>query len=134
MNRFPLWKNLLIVLALVLGALFTAPNFFGEAPAVQISAIAATARVDATLSARVERALKEANITQEGLLLDGNSIKVRFRDTDTQLKAKDTLARALTPEGQEPSYVVALNLLARTPAWLTSIHALPMYLDRKSVV
>jgi preprotein translocase subunit SecD len=127
-NRFPLWKNLLIVLALVLGALFTAPNFFGEAPAVQISAIAATARVDATLSARVERALKEANITQEGLLLDGNSIKVRFRDTDTQLKAKDTLARALTPEGQEPSYVVALNLLARTPAWLTSIHALPMYL------
>lgn len=128
MNRFPLWKNLLIVLALVLGALFTAPNFFGEAPAVQISAIAATARVDATLSARVERALKEANITQEGLLLDGNSIKVRFRDTDTQLKAKDTLARALTPEGQEPSYVVALNLLARTPAWLTSIHALPMYL------
>ncbi|NBY16763.1 MAG: protein translocase subunit SecD [Betaproteobacteria bacterium] len=128
MNRFPLWKNLLIVLALLLGALYTAPNFFGEAPAVQISAVAATARVDATVATRVERALKEANIVQEGLLLDGNSIKVRFRDTDTQLKAKDALVRALTPEGQDPSFVVALNLLARTPPWLTSIHALPMYL------
>ena len=128
MNRFPLWKNLLIALALVVGALYTAPNFFGEAPAVQVSAVAATARVDAALATRVERVLKEANIIQDGLLFDGNSVKIRFRDTDTQLKAKDTIARALTPEGQEPSYVVALNLLARTPAWLTSIHALPMYL------
>ncbi|NBS95224.1 MAG: protein translocase subunit SecD [Betaproteobacteria bacterium] len=128
MNRFPLWKNLLIALALVAGALYTAPNFFGEAPAVQVSAVAATARVDAALATRVERVLKEANIIQDGLLFDGNSVKIRFRDTDTQLKAKDTIARALTPEGQEPSYVVALNLLARTPAWLTSIHALPMYL------
>lgn len=90
--------------------------------------MAATARVDAALATRVERVLKEANITQDGLLFDGNSVKIRLRDTDTQLKAKDTIARALTPEGQEPSYVVALNLLARTPAWLTSIHALPMYL------
>lgn len=128
MNRFPLWKNLLIALALIVGALYTAPNFFGEAPAVQVSAVAATARVDAALATRVERVLKEANIIQDGLLFDGNSVKIRFRDTDTQLKAKDTIARALTPEGQEPSYVVALNLLARTPAWLTSIHALPMYL------
>ena len=128
MNRFPLWKNLLIALALIVGALYTAPNFFGEAPAVQVSAVAATARVDAALATRVERVLKEANITQDGLLFDGNSVKIRLRDTDTQLKAKDTIARALTPEGQEPSYVVALNLLARTPAWLTSIHALPMYL------
>jgi preprotein translocase subunit SecD len=127
-NRFPLWKNLLIALALIVGALYTAPNFFGEAPAVQVSAVAATARVDAALATRVERVLKEANITQDGLLFDGNSVKIRLRDTDTQLKAKDTIARALTPEGQEPSYVVALNLLARTPAWLTSIHALPMYL------
>ena len=128
MNRFPLWKNLLIALALIVGALYTAPNFFGEAPAVQVSAVAATARVDAALATRVERVLKEANITQEGLLFDGNSVKIRFRDTDTQLKAKDTISRALTLEGQEPSYVVALNLLDRTPGWLTSIHALPMYL------
>ena len=118
----------MIALALIVGALYTAPNFFGEAPAVQVSAVAATARVDAALATRVERVLKEANITQDGLLFDGNSVKIRLRDTDTQLKAKDTIARALTPEGQEPSYVVALNLLARTPAWLTSIHALPMYL------
>jgi len=127
-NRFPLWKNLLVVLALLAGALYTAPNFFGEAPAVQISAIAATARVDTVLAGRVERALSEANITHDGLLVDGNSIKVRLRDTDTQLKAKDVIAQALTPTGQEPSFVVALNLLARTPAWLTSMRALPMYL------
>ncbi len=128
MNRFPLWKNLLIGLALVWGALYTVPNFFGEAPAVQVSAIAATAKVDSALSVRVERLLTESAVVHDGLIFDGNSVKIRLRDTDTQLKVKDLIGRALNPVGQDPGFVVALNLLARTPSWLTAIHALPMYL------
>ena len=97
MNRFPLWKNLLVGLALVWGALYTVPNFFGEAPAVQVSAIAATAKVDSALSVRVERLLTESAVVHDGLIFDGNSVKIRLRDTDTQLKVKDLIGRPLTP-------------------------------------
>src|SRR5512146_1277614 len=128
MNRYPLWTYVIIACALVLGLTYTLPNFYGEAPAVQVSSIKATVKVDSALLARVEAALKAANIVPQGTFLDLNSVKVRLADTDTQLKAKDVLNQSLNPERDNPSYIVALNLLSSSPNWLTAIHALPMYL------
>ena len=128
MNRYPLWTYVLVALAVVLGLLYTLPNFFGEAPAVQVSSAKATLKVDATVLARVEEALKKSAIQPTGLFQDASSIKVRLADTDTQLKAKDLINQGLNPDPQNPSYTVALNLLSSSPSWLTAIHALPMYL------
>ena len=115
-------------IALFLGAFYTLPNFYGEAPAVQISAAKATAKVDLGVQERVETALKVAGLAPELLALEGGSLKVRFDSTDTQIKAKDAIQQALVPDANDPSYVVALNLLARSPAWLSAMHAAPMYL------
>jgi len=128
MNRYPAWKYAIIALSLVFGLLYTLPNFFGEAPAVQVSSGKATLKVEASMLGRVESALKGAGIENTGLFFDGNSVKARFRDTDTQLRAKDVLSRALNPDPADPSWIVALNLLSNSPNWLTSLHALPMYL------
>jgi preprotein translocase subunit SecD len=123
MNRYPLWKNLLIVLAVLTGLVYTLPNFFGEVPAVQVSPVRAMTTVDQTLMSRVEETLKKNNIPYAGAALDASGVKVRFADTDTQIKAKDLL-QAQLGEG----FVVALNLLSSSPAWLSKIGALPMYL------
>ena len=123
MNRYPLWKYVLIAIALSIGLLYTLPNFFGEVPAVQISPAKTTAKIDETLLSRVDRALSEAGIKPDGMFLDPASIKVRLANTDVQLKAKDVLQGAV---GE--NYVVALNLLSSSPHWLTKINALPMYL------
>jgi preprotein translocase subunit SecD len=123
MNQYPLWKYLLILAALLAGLIYTLPNFFGESPAVQISPLRASLKADAALLGRVENILKTASLVPEMAELDGNSVKARFADTDNQLKAKDTLATQL---GED--YVVALNLLPRSPHWLTKMNALPMYL------
>ncbi|WP_411885102.1 protein translocase subunit SecD [Polaromonas sp. YR568] len=128
MNRYPAWKYAIIVVALLIAALYTLPNFFGEAPAVQVSSVKSTIKVDTTTMAKVEQALKDAGIAAEAITLEGTSIKARFGDTDTQLKAKDAVQKALSPDANDPAYVVALNLLSRSPAWLTSLHAFPMYL------
>ncbi|MCD6735319.1 MAG: protein translocase subunit SecD [Burkholderiaceae bacterium] len=128
MNRYPAWKYALIALSLVFGLLYTLPNFFGEAPAVQVSSGKATLKVEASMLGRVESVLKGAGIETTGLFFDGNSVKARFRDTDTQLRAKDAIAKALNPDPADPSWIVALNLLSNSPNWLTSLHALPMYL------
>jgi preprotein translocase subunit SecD len=128
MNRYPLWKYLLIAAAMALGLLYTLPNFYGEAPAVQVSSIKATVKVDVKLLGRVEETLKAANIPHQGIFADQNSVRARFGDTETQIKAKDTIERTLNPDPENASYVVALNLLSRSPAWMTSMHALPMYL------
>ncbi len=128
MNRFPPWKYALIAFAILAAFLYTLPNFFGESPAVQVSSVKATVKVDAALMARVEDILKAANIPYTGALLEQTSVRVRFSDTDTQLKAKDTIDHALNPDPSNPTYVVALNLLPASPRWLTAIHALPMYL------
>ena len=128
MNRFPPWKYALIALAIVAAFLYTLPNFFGESPAVQVSSVKATVKVDGALMARAEDTLKAANIPYTGVLLEQTSLRVRFGDTDTQLKAKDTIDHALNPDPSNPTYVVALNLLPASPRWLTAIHALPMYL------
>jgi preprotein translocase subunit SecD len=128
MNRYAIWKYVVLVIALLVGAFYTLPNFFGEAPAVQISAAKATMKVDLGVQERVESALKTAGLTPELLALEGGSLKVRFDSTDAQIKAKDAIQHALVPDANDPSYVVALNLLARSPAWLSAMHAAPMYL------
>ncbi|MBU1214492.1 MAG: protein translocase subunit SecD [Gammaproteobacteria bacterium] len=123
MNRYPLWKNLLILVVLVTGFIYTLPNFYGESPAVQIMPLRSHLKADTQLLATVEQTLRNAQLAPEVISLDANSIKVRFSDTDSQLKAKDVLHAQL---GED--YVVALNLLSRSPAWLTEMNALPMYL------
>ena len=128
MNRYPVWKYAILVVALVVSVLYTLPNFFGEAPAVQVSSLRSAVKVDNTTVARVEQALKDANITADAVALDGTSVKARFSNTDTQLKAKDAIQKALTSGSADAAYVVALNLLSRSPAWLTALHAAPMYL------
>ena len=128
MNRYPLWKYLIIAFALAVGLLYTLPNFFGEAPAVQVSSVKTAVKVDIKLLGRVEETLKTAGIAHQGSFADQNSVRVRFGDTETQLRAKDAIEKAINPDPENASYVVALNLLSRSPAWLTSMHALPMYL------
>ena len=128
MNRYPLWKYALIALAIAVGGLYALPNLFGEAPAVQVSVAKTGMRLDAASTERVEASLKAANIAADSVRLDGNSIKVRFTDTETQLKAKDAIQKALNPNPEDAAYVVALNLISRSPAWLTSMNASPMYL------
>ncbi|MEY2617515.1 MAG: hypothetical protein RL522_517 [Pseudomonadota bacterium] len=128
MNRYPVWKYAILVVALLVGILYTLPNFFGEAPAVQVSAGKATVKVDTTTLARVEQALTAANLQARSIALEGSSVRVRVDSTDTQLKVKDTLQRALVPDPADPGYVVALNLISASPAWLNALHAAPMYL------
>ena len=128
MNRYPVWKYAIILIALLVGGLYALPNLFGEAPAVQVSVAKTGMRLDTASLARVEDALKAANLTPDALALDGSSIKARFSNTDAQLKAKDAIQKALNPDPADPAYVVALNLLTRSPGWLTSLHASPMYL------
>ena len=128
MNRFPLWKYALLAVALLVGLVYTLPNFFGEAPAVQVSSAKVTLKVDAGLVPRVEQALKDAGLVADFVQFDGASVRARFADTDTQIKAKDAIGKALNPDPADASYIVALNLLSRSPAWLASLHALPMYL------
>ena len=128
MNRYPVWKYAILVIVLLVGALYTLPNFFGEAPAVQVSSAKATVKVDAAVQQRVEDALKAAGVAPDFVALEGNSVRARFDTPDNQLKAKDAIQKALVPDASDPSYIVALNLVSRSPVWLKALHANPMYL------
>jgi preprotein translocase subunit SecD len=128
MNRYPVWKYAIILIALLVGSLYTLPNFFGEAPAVQVSAAKPSVKVDTAVQARVEDALRAAGVTPGLVQLEAGSLKVRFDSTDQQIKAKDAIQRALAPSPDDAAYVVALNLLSRSPQWLGALHAAPMYL------
>jgi preprotein translocase subunit SecD len=132
MNRYPLWKYIVIVIALLFGVLYTLPNFFGESPAVQISSGKSTLKVDSTLSGRVEQALQQASLTPLSVVFDNagtqGSVRARFKDTDTQFKAKALLEKELNTDPTDPTYIVAFNLVPNTPHWLQSIHAFPMFL------
>ncbi|NOT19010.1 MAG: protein translocase subunit SecD [Sideroxydans sp.] len=123
MNHYPIWKYLLILFAIVAGLVYALPNLYGESPAVQVLPLRSNLKADTVLLQRVEEALQSAQIQPEVMSLEATSIKVRFADTDSQLKAKDALHAALGDD-----YVVALNLLSRSPQWLTNLNALPMYL------
>jgi preprotein translocase subunit SecD len=113
---------------LLLGVVYTLPNFFGEAPAVQVSSAKATIKVDTSTLQKVEDALKTAGTTPQSVVLEGTSIRARFDNTEQQLKAKDAIQKALIPDATDPQFVVALNLVSRSPAWLSALHASPMYL------
>ncbi|WP_291915089.1 protein translocase subunit SecD [Limnohabitans sp.] len=128
MNRYPVWKYVILVITLLLGVIYTLPNFFGEAPAVQVSSAKATIKVDTSTLQKVEDALKSAGATPQSVVLEGTSIRARFENTDQQLKAKDAIQKALIPDAADPQFVVALNLVSRSPDWLTALHASPMYL------
>lgn len=123
MNRYPLWKYLLVLFVLAIGLVYSMPNMFGESPAVQITTAKNSAKLDPATLKKVEDALKQENITFDAIFMDPTGVKVRFADTDTQIKAKDALKNNLGKD-----YVVALNLISRSPAWLTNIAARPMYL------
>jgi len=123
MNRYPLWLNIIIAVLLLGGFLFALPNFFGESPAVQVSSAKPTLKVDDGVLQRAEDALKAGNVAYDEAFLEPTGIKLRFKDTDTQLRAKEVLQKALGD-----SYVVALNLLSNSPRWLGRIGAKPMYL------
>ena len=123
MNRYPTWKYILVLAALLLGMLYSLPNLFGESPAVQISRAKNSAKLDPALLSQVETTLKQANLKYDAIFLDVSGVKVRFADPDAQIKAKDVLQSGLGKD-----YVIALNLLSRSPLWLRDLGALPMYL------
>lgn len=123
MNRYPLWKYLMVLFVVLIGLLYAAPNLFGESPAVQITTTKANLKVDSTLLESTENILKRENVPFEALFLDNTGVKVRFPSTDVQLHARDVLQASLGKD-----YVIALNLLSRSPEWLRSIGARPMYL------
>ena len=131
MNRYPLWKYVLIVIALLFGTLYTLPNFFGESPAVQISSAKSTIKVDSAVAERVQQILQQGSLAPESVAFDNSSapsVRARFANTDTQFKAKALLEKGLNTDPADPTYIVAFNLLPNTPQWLQSLHAFPMYL------
>ena len=132
MNRYPLWKYLLIALVLAMGVLYTVPNFFGESPAVQISSAKATIKLGPDAVGRVQQALATGGVQADSVFFEdlGNNgtVRVRFASTDLQFKAKTVIEQALNKDLTDPSYLVAFNLLPNTPSWLQALHALPMYL------
>src|SRR5690554_286510 len=132
MNRYPLWKYLTVAVALIVGLLYTLPNFFGESPAVQIAPAKSTVRVDVSMLNQVEGLLRDHGIETTGSFFEQNgpagTVRVRFDTTDVQLKAKDLIERTLNPDASNPDYTVALNLLPSSPNWLSALGARPMYL------
>ncbi|RJG02171.1 protein translocase subunit SecD [Noviherbaspirillum sedimenti] len=132
MNRYPFWKYIIIVFALLFGVLYTLPNFFGESPAVQISSGKATMKLTSSTAEQVQQALQKAAINTDGVVFDQSgtqgSVRVRFADTDTQFKAKAFLEKELNTDPSDPAFLISFNLLPNTPQWLQSLRAMPMYL------
>jgi len=132
MNRYPLWKYLTVLVALVVGLLYTLPNFYGEAPAVQVSSAKSTVKIEPDMLRRVQEVLTGADIASTASSFERSgpvgTVRFRFPTTDVQLQARDLLEKALNPNPADPSYTVALNLLPASPDWLTALGASPMYL------
>jgi preprotein translocase subunit SecD len=132
MNRYPIWKYILIAVVVLLGALYTAPNYFGESPALQVTSGKSTIKVTSALATQVETLLKQANIKTDGVALDGAglhaSVRARFADTDSQFKGRVVLEKGLNPDPNDPAYIVTVNLVRNTPHWMQAVGALPMYL------
>src|ERR1700757_989381 len=119
MNRYPLWKNLLVVLITALGLFYALPTLYGEDPSVQVSSKAAV--VDANSQLQVEQALKTAGIAYKTAAVENKVLMVRFPDTDTQLHGLDTIRQSLGT-----NYTAAMNLAPRTPAWMQAMGMKPM--------
>ena len=123
MNQYPKWKYGLVLIAIFIGLIYSIPNFFGESPAVQIMPTKTSDKLDLSILATIESALKEANLPFDGIVQEPNGIKVKFANPDSQVKAKDILQNTLGA-----NYVIALNLISKSPSWLSKIGAIPMYL------
>ena len=119
MNRYPLWKNLLVVLVTALGLLFALPNLYGEDPAVQLSSKSGPA--DAAVQQQVEQTLKAAKVDYKSASLEDGRVLVRFPDTDAQLHGLDVMQ-----QGMGAAYTAAMNLAPRTPGWMQSVGLKPM--------
>src|SRR4051812_45889146 len=132
MNRYPVWKYILIAVALLLGVLFTAPNYFGESPALQVTTGKATVKVNSDTTTQVGEALKRAGVPSTQVALEGSgnstSVRARFASPDAQFKAKLALERDLNRDQADPDYIVTVNLVKNTPAWMQAVGALPMNL------
>ena len=122
MNKYPLWKYLIILAVVIPGFIYALPNLFGEDPALQVSATRA-AIIDDGTQQQITSALNESGISFSKLQKLENGIQLRFKDTDDQLKAKAVVENELGDK-----YTVALNLVPATPAWMDAINARPMYL------
>jgi preprotein translocase subunit SecD len=132
MNRYPIWKYLTVLVAVVIGLLYTLPNLYGESPAVQVSSAKATLKINAGTLERVEGILRQASIAYTGASFEQNgpvgTVRVRFANTDVQITARDLLEKSLNPNATDATYTVALNLLPASPGWLSALGAHPMYL------
>jgi preprotein translocase subunit SecD len=128
MNRYPAWKNILIVVTLIAGLLYTLPNYFGEAPALQIAPVRSSAKADPAMLGRVQDTLTKANIAHSHAMFKDNSVRVEFADTETQSKAADLLNKLFNLDEKNPSHVIAQYLEPKSPAWLAAIGANPMAL------
>jgi preprotein translocase subunit SecD len=135
MNRYPLWKYITVLVAVIIGLLYTLPNFYGESPAVQVSSAKATIKVDPAMLSRVEQILTDAKIPNEGVYYEQNgtlgTVRARFTSTDLQLQARDLIDKSLNTVAGDPHYTVALNLLPASPAWMRALGWFapkPMYL------
>jgi preprotein translocase subunit SecD len=123
LNKFPLWKNLLILTVVVFGLTYAAPNFYPADAAVQLSGQSGAMVIDETVLAKVEKSLEEGNIEYFGGVADGESALIRIRDKDMQLRAKEIIQAEMGND-----YIVALNLAPTTPEWLSNLGGTPMKL------
>src|SRR5438067_101044 len=132
MNRYPLWKYILILAAVLLGLLYTAPNYFGDSPALQVTTGKATVKVNSDTATLVSDALKRDGIAADAVSLDGSgdssAVRARFATPDAQFKAKAALERDLNRDPTDPDYIVTVNLVKNTPLWMQKLRALPMNL------
>ncbi|MFC4929219.1 protein translocase subunit SecD [Massilia sp. GCM10023247] len=132
MNRYPVWKYILIAVALLLGALYTAPNYFGESPALQVTTGKTTVKITSDTATQVEEVLKREGVPANQVTLDGagnsTAVRARFNTTDAQFKGKLVLERQLNRNQADPDYIVTVNLVKNTPAWMQKLRALPMNL------
>ncbi len=123
MNKYPIWKYILIAIVIVLSLVYAAPNLFGEVPAVQVSPARATFKVDTALRTSLEEALKAAGIVVASVDQDEAALRFRLSDGDAQLKARDVIQSKVGA-----GYVVALTLVPNSPHWLQALGSKPMYL------
>ncbi len=128
MNRYPLWKNLLIGLIFLFGIVYSLPNLFGETPAVLITSGKSTVKLTDAVRQQAANAIAGAGLTPTQSSFEPSAVKFRFKSTDDQFKAKEVVQKALKAEGDDADYVVTLGLLSSNPAWLSSALARPMYL------
>ena len=123
LNKFPLWKNLLILTVVIFGLTYAAPNFYPADAAVQLSGQSGAMVIDETVLAKVEKSLEEGNIEYFGGVADGESALIRIKDKDMQLRAKEIIQAEMGND-----YIVALNLAPTTPEWLSNLGGTPMKL------